>query len=64
MLPAVNLSHVQELKLARLVHGGGWQELGSFLDFDRDDGRHHPTGQYLIGPRKPLHGFSIGRGQS
>jgi len=31
----VNLCHVHELKLASLVHGGGWQELESFLDFGR-----------------------------
>jgi hypothetical protein len=33
--PAINLPNIQQLKLPRLLHGSGWQELESLLDFGR-----------------------------
>jgi len=32
---AINLGHAHKLKLPSLVHGGGWQELESLLNFGR-----------------------------
>jgi len=37
VLLTINFCHVQKLKLASLVHGGGWQELESLLDLGRLD---------------------------